>query len=62
MIAGVGAAPTKPNAPKKNIILSNQTSTFIYWDMIYVSDLPMSGYILYVDDGLTGVFHIAYDG
>ncbi len=30
--------------------------------MIYVSDLPISGYLLYVDDGLTGVFSLVYDG
>ena len=52
----------KPNPPHKNVLLSNQTSTFIYWDRIYTADLPMSGYILYVDDGLTGEFVMAYNG
>jgi hypothetical protein len=62
LISGVGAPPDKPNAPHKDVELSNETSTFIYWDRIYTSDVPMSGYMLYVDDGLTGVYNLVYDG
>jgi hypothetical protein len=62
LISGVGAPPVKPNPPHKDVEQSNETSTFIYWDRIYTSDVPMSGYMLYVDDGLTGVYNLVYDG
>lgn len=56
LIAGIGALPTKPNTPQKNVLLSNETSTYIYWDKVTTSQLPLSGYILYMDEGLGGPF------
>jgi hypothetical protein len=35
---------------------------YIYWDAITASNLPINGYILYMDDGLGGDFSIIYDG
>jgi len=62
MIAGIGAPPIKPSAPLKDAKLSNQTSTFIYWNRITNSELSLNGYILYIDDGLGGPFNVVYNG
>lgn len=62
LVSGIGAVPPKPNAPHKDVKLSNQTSTYIYWDIVTSADLPMSGYQLFMDDGLSGPFAIIYDG
>ena len=62
LIAGVGASPPQANSPHKNLLLSNSTSTAIYWDSITTSELPINGYILLMDDGLGGPYSVVYDG
>lgn len=62
LIAGIGSAPPAPNAPQKNILLSTASSMYIYWSPVTTSDLPIKGYILYMDDGLGGSYSIIYDG
>ena len=51
-----------PNSPQKDQVLSNGTSMYIYWDSLTTSNLPINGYILYMDDGLGGDSSIVYDG
>ncbi len=62
LIAGVGAKPPKPDAPLKNYQESNETSSLIYWNRVTTSELPLSGYILYMDEGLGGPLVPIYDG
>lgn len=43
--------------------MARQYDAFLVkWDEIVVSDLPIRGYVLLIDDGLQGEFNIAYDG
>jgi len=62
LIAGVGATPPAPSAPVKNAVLSNSTSMFISWGEVTTADLPILGYVLWIDDGLGGDYSILYDG
>ena len=44
-------------------LLPRQFESFLVkWDVITVSDLPILGYVLMIDDGLKGDFSIVYDG
>jgi hypothetical protein len=35
---------------------------YITWSKVTTSDLPILGYILYMDDGIEGEFSVAYNG
>lgn len=62
MIAGLGARPSAPAAPTRDSNLSEFQSMLIKWTQVTISDLPIYGYILQMDDGLNGDFAKAYDG
>jgi len=62
LIAGVGAVPPTPTPPQKNWALSTKNSSYIFWESVTTSDLPISGYLLYMDDGLGGPYTVVYDG
>ena len=61
MIIGLGAKPPAPaTGPTRTTI--SPSSMLMTWPQVTVSDLPVLGYVLQVDDGLGGDFATVYDG
>ena len=59
----IGRRPTTPNAVSKVESLSSLTTIVVEWDEVAAIDnIITTGYILYIDDGRNGDFHIVYDG
>ena len=58
----MSSLPAAPAAPLKDITQSNATSMYIYWSQLSTTGLPITGYILSMDDGLGGAFTVVYDG
>lgn len=56
LIAGLGNKAIAPSAPVRDPSLVLANSMLIGWGQVTTSDLPIVGYILYVDDGLNGDF------
>ena len=55
--------PSTPNAPQRVASLSTQTSIAVEWAAVPgTSGVPVSGYYLYMDDGLAGPLQLIYNG
>ena len=59
VIIGLGA---KPPAPTTGPLRTPSTTMLLSWPSVTISDLPVLGYILEMDDGLGGDFVTVYDG
>ena len=62
LIVGLGDQPPAPQNLHVDLLTRKFDSFLVKWDIITVSDLPIRGYVLSIDDGLKGDFKIAYDG
>ena len=62
LIAGIANPPPAPLTITADSLLSNATSLYVTWSQVTTSDLPVLGYILYIDDGIGGDFNVAYNG
>jgi len=62
LIVGLGEKPPAPTGLRVELLPLNFNSFLVKWDIITVSDLPIRGYVLLIDDGLSGQFKVAYDG
>ena len=62
LIVGLGDQAPAPANLRVELLERQYDSFNVLWDVIAVSDLPIRGYVLLIDDGLQGDFEIAYDG
>lgn len=62
LIVGLGNKPPAPANLRVELLPRQFSSFLVKWDEITVSDLPILGYVLLIDDGLKGDFSKVYDG
>lgn len=62
MIVGVGANPPAPDAVFRDLNFESETSIQVSWTNLNASDLPITGYVLEMDDGFLGPFTEIYNG
>jgi len=55
-----GSVPNTPNAP--TLVMSSRNAISVAWLPPAVSDLPIKGYILSMDDGINGEFKQVFIG
>ena len=61
--AAIGDRPFTPNAVRKVESLSSLATIVVEWDEVAaVNDIITTGYLIYIDDGRNGDFHIVFDG
>ena len=53
--------PSKPVAPYKDLAFSTKTSIMVRWAQSSMTEIPIQGYRLYMNDG-SGAFTLVYDG
>lgn len=53
---------TAPGAPVRDPTYMSMTSIQMLWSAVLVSDLPVTGYSLEMDDGFGGPFTVIFDG
>lgn len=53
---------TAPGAPVRDPTYMSMTSIQMLWSAVSVSDLPVTGYSLEMDDGFGGPFTVIFDG
>ena len=59
----LGNLPPTPSAPSKVETASTTTSITIAWSAVTSADsVPITGYLVFMDDGLNGNFKQVYDG
>ena len=62
LTVGVGDKPPAPTNFVQAALTSDPSTITVKWDKVTVSDLPILGYIVSMDDGLGGDFRTVYDG
>jgi hypothetical protein len=62
VIVGVGANPPAPESAVRDSDFESETSIQVTWTAVSASDLPITGYVLEMDDGFLGDFTEIYDG
>lgn len=58
----IGSLPLAPTGLKKVEEQSSIDSISIEWTRVIDSTAPVTGYRLYIDDGLNGEFKVVFDG
>lgn len=61
-IVGITDPPSPPSSLTNILSKSSSTSIALQWTDPPLSNLPIEGYMLYIDDGLGGDFSLLYDG
>lgn len=62
LIVGLGANAPAPTSLVRDYFASSPNSLTVVWTAVTISDLPITGYGLEIDDGLNGPFENVYDG
>ena len=62
VIVGVGAQAPAPGEVTRDAEFQSENSILVHWPAVELSDLPITGYVLEMDDGLGGPFVEIYDG
>jgi hypothetical protein len=62
VIVGVGSKAPAPGAVLRDFSYESESSIKVNWTSVTASDLPITGYVLEMDDGLGGPFLKIYDG
>ena len=59
----IGRRPSTPNPVRKVESLSSLTTIVVEWDEVpAIDNIITTGYLLYIDDGRNGDYHVVYDG
>ena len=62
LIVGLGAKPPGPTNLRVDTFDRTFESFQVSWDAVLLSDLPVYGYVLMMDDGLLSDLSTIYDG
>ena len=63
IVVAIGRVPQTPDPVRKVESLSSLTTIVVEWDEVPAIDtITTTGYLLYIDDGRNGDFHLIYDG
>jgi hypothetical protein len=61
-VFALGAVPSAPGVPTKDIVLSTKDSILVKWTAVTTDTLKILGYKLYADSGHADELKLVYDG
>ena len=62
LLVALGALPSKPNSPFKNLAGSSQNEILVQWNEVTGDTLTIQGYKLYADSGRADDLKLIFDG